>query len=144
MYREEALENFYLIKEANPALVGIGSSTLAGAGLGHFIRGKTREDLKKRYKLSESEIDSLERQGGYSPALFSGGAGLVGSTAGALLGGAVAGPGTAQELGAILGGSLGFLRATEEQQKLLMRRAKKYSKSKRKKDKELRYRQRPA
>lgn len=129
--KQAALENFYLVKEANPTLAGIGLHGIGGAGVGNITRGATREDIKKKYKLSDSEIGRLERQGGYNPELFNAGAGLVGSTAGALLGGAIAGPRAGQDIGMILGGVGGWGSMNESQQKLMMRRAEEYAKKRR-------------
>ena len=100
MYREEVLDNYYMIKEAASGLVAAGIGGLSGqAG-----RRSGKEIARERYKnLSAEDIEDIDErtQGGGTGALRGFGYALGGALGGAALTGG-------RSLGAMHAGALGL------------------------------------
>lgn len=115
MSREQALENYFLVKESAAGLL----ATAAGAGFGSAGKRHGREAAKEKYKnLTFEDLEKIDKksQGAGTGALRGFGYGLGGALVGGVLSGKPAGlAATIGGLGAgLYGGKVSKKRAREE------------------------------
>ena len=121
--RESALENFYMVKEADPAglLIGAGLSGAGGALVGGMKNRGMINHIGKEYGLSPEEMRELyrERPAGAGRGLAAGlGGHLIGTGLGSSLGRGGAG------VGGVVGTALGLGYLVEGEKKRYRRKAR--------------------
>ena len=127
MYREQALQNYYMVKEAMSGIAALGG----GAYAGHSGRERGMREVEGKYKnLTREDLRNIRedsKEGAGRGALRTWGTGLLGALTGSYAGSALGKGRKGAIIGSLAGTALGACKSYTESRRDIHRRARRLS-----------------